>query len=189
MSKAQPIEFSRQARENLLKRIIDLESLIYEKGFRLNDLHPRNVIITSQESVRPVVFIDLANSIVFDKPDSSDDSDSVDLSGHDVDDDFMNQIKALRKNMKLVRHLTGYVSPLVRWREQEPLGHAFHDWLGEEIYCNYWNNWIDTEYASTWTTIKPEMLARWPVREGRGVKLRRGLPYEEFILRFKHISL
>ncbi|CAN6663103.1 hypothetical protein TRVA0_034S01552 [Trichomonascus vanleenenianus] len=66
MYQINPADISQQARKQMMKLVIDFETLVYKRGVTLNDLWPRNIIVTPSEisRERKLVFVDFA-SIVF----------------------------------------------------------------------------------------------------------------------------
>ncbi|KAJ5091819.1 hypothetical protein NUU61_006689 [Penicillium alfredii] len=70
MRDAKPEHYSQSARQKILKSIVDLDSRVYEKNIQLQDLHPRNVIISSPDrDPSGVVFIDFGKTLFSRRPD------------------------------------------------------------------------------------------------------------------------
>jgi hypothetical protein len=67
MQQANPKNFSQQTRQQMLKAIVDLESLLYQRDMLLQAVSPRNVMIVdatfSHENGRNLVFIDFADDM------------------------------------------------------------------------------------------------------------------------------
>lgn len=64
MPKGEPCGFSQEARQSIMKSLIEFDTLVYAKYMSLSDLHPRNIMLTD----RGTVFIDFGD-ICFDNSD------------------------------------------------------------------------------------------------------------------------
>jgi serine/threonine protein kinase len=62
MQEADAEDFSTQTRQNMMKKIIDLETCIYARGVRLRDLSPRNVIMTDPNNPTELFFLDFGDA-------------------------------------------------------------------------------------------------------------------------------
>ncbi|EER37887.1 conserved hypothetical protein [Histoplasma capsulatum H143] len=128
MQQANPEKFSRLARQEIMKSVINFESQLYEQDILLTDLHPRNVIMMEKSSFDPrqdLLFLDFAGA----------------LFGRRRDDPV-----TIESNLFLGR----YISPLLRWNKTMAM--QFNDWIDWD-----WQPWIEAEYAHTAATITPEM--------------------------------
>ncbi|ODH50727.1 hypothetical protein GX48_03235 [Paracoccidioides brasiliensis] len=128
MQQANPENFSRLARQEIMKSVIDFESRLYEQDILLTDLSPRNVIMVEKPGFDPrrdLLFLDFAGA----------------LFGRRRDDPL-----AIESNLFLGR----YISPLLRW--DKTMAMQFNDWIDWD-----WQPWIEAEYAHTAATITPEM--------------------------------
>ncbi|CAN6663118.1 hypothetical protein TRVA0_034S01574 [Trichomonascus vanleenenianus] len=103
MYQTSPKDFTQQARQQMMKSVIDFKTLVYQRGVTLNDLWSRNIIVTSSEisPERKLVFVDFA-MIVF--------RDSI-----------------LPKSTRVNRYIGTYVSPLLRWDSY--MVEKFNDWI------------------------------------------------------------
>jgi hypothetical protein len=128
MQEANPKNFSQRTRQQIMKSVIDFESLVYERDILLTDLSPRNVIMVEKpdsDSKRNLVFLDFAGA----------------LFGRRRDDPVAIEPKLF---------LGQYISPLLRW--DKTMAMQFNDWIDWD-----WQPWIEAEYAHTAATITPEM--------------------------------
>lgn len=128
MQKANPADFSQQTRQQIMKDVIDLESLIYWNDIKLRDCSPRNILLRAPNSPggpMRIMFIDFGHA----------------LFNRRRDDPYLAEINLF----------TGqYVSPLLRWTENSTF--KFGDWIDWE-----WRPWLEAAFAHTLDTITPEM--------------------------------
>ncbi|KAJ5584626.1 uncharacterized protein N7459_004426 [Penicillium hispanicum] len=102
MSAVKPEDFPQSTRQKILRSIVDLESLIYEKDIFLKDLYPRNVILRPSDPTQ-VVFIDFGK-LYFDR--------GPDEWWFKKSEWFLGQ----------------YISPILRWKKENAMG-WFEGWI------------------------------------------------------------
>lgn len=93
--------YSEKACQNIMKSIVEFETLVYSRDIFLRDLHPRNVMFAD----RGLVFIDFADA-----------------------DIGMGAVHAKNDYKLFKSNITPYVSPLVRWHESRRQHSDFGDW-------------------------------------------------------------
>ncbi|KAL1855952.1 hypothetical protein Plec18170_003819 [Paecilomyces lecythidis] len=137
MQQLHPKDFSQSARKQIMKGIVDFETMVYYRDIGLTDQHPRNVLIvqngnleTDPDSQRKLIFIDFAGALL----------------GRTRDDPMAKKINMFYGQ---------YISPLLRWKLRM-MRWEFDDWIDWD-----WDSWIDAEYAHTAPTITPEMQERF----------------------------
>lgn len=131
MQKADPDKFSQETRQSLMKSLIEFETSVYAKNVLLNDLHPRNVMVTNPDSQhRHAVFIDFGDA------DVGCGAASVQSETKSFEFRFDN-----------------YVPSLLRWHQDQFREDSFYDWIDWD-----WQPWLQTEFASTAEAITPGML-------------------------------
>jgi serine/threonine protein kinase len=65
MQKLNPMEFTQSERQNILKAIVDAESLIYTYNVRHRDVHPRNILVLHGDlDTMRVIFVDFGKSLI-----------------------------------------------------------------------------------------------------------------------------
>ena len=107
MSKLDPEGISQQARQRILRSIIELECKIYERDIELTDLAPRNVMLVGDVENNPeVVFIDFGDV----------------LFGRFQDDDPLEEHE---------KYLGRYMSPLIHWWKEIC---DFRNWVDWDWY-------------------------------------------------------
>lgn len=107
MSKLDPEGISQQARQRILRSIIELECKIYKRDIELTDLAPRNVMLVGDVENNPeVVFIDFGD-VLFGRF-----QDDDPLEGHE-------------------KYLGRYMSPLIHWWKEIC---DFRDWVDWDWY-------------------------------------------------------
>lgn len=65
MRDADPKSFSQRARQQIMKAMVDFDTLLYSRDIIYSDLHPRNVMLTNtarSDEQRPVIFIDFGDA-------------------------------------------------------------------------------------------------------------------------------
>lgn len=103
MQKTDPDQFPQENRQNIMKFLVEFETLVYSRDILLRDLHPRNVMVTTDGHV---VVIDFADA----------DIGWGALSAQSLFNSFQ-------------FHRDNYVPPLVRWHEDQNLEDEFYDWI------------------------------------------------------------
>lgn len=133
MLETEPCDFSQKARQNILKTLIEFESSVYARNIILDDLHPRNVMITNPGNEAPhIILIDFGD-VCFGR------------LGYDSDDPDLSE------------WFPGtYIPPLLRWHEIQRKVYGFRDWIDWD-----WQQWLEEEFAHTEVTIKPGMRGRF----------------------------
>jgi serine/threonine protein kinase len=135
MQKLQPMEFTLSERQNILKAIVDAESLIYTHNVRHRDLHPRNVLVLLSDVARlRVVLIDFGKSLIGRAP------------RHALSEEKL-------------RYLPGVpISPLLRWNQAwwPHLQEDFEKWIDWD-----WQPWLENHYGFTKASITPDMISIW----------------------------
>ncbi|CAN6662492.1 hypothetical protein TRVA0_034S00628 [Trichomonascus vanleenenianus] len=103
MYQTDPADFSKKARQRMMKSVVDFETSVFKRGVTLNDLRPGNIIVATPDisQERELVFVDFA-MIVF--------RDNI-----------------LPKTSKVDRFIGTYVSPLLRW--DSDMIDTFNDWI------------------------------------------------------------
>lgn len=132
MIKFNPGTLSQEVRQNLIKAIVDFDTLLYTRALIHRDIHPRNIILVnttrSDELIRPV-FIDFGD---------------VDF-GHSPFGEVNPKFKSfLRPGV--------YISPLLRWHDVKHRHHKYRDWIDWD-----WQSWLETEYGHTAGSITGPM--------------------------------
>lgn len=106
MQRADPAHFSQQTRQQIMKNVVELESLVYFSDIYLRDCHPRNIILRApEEDPTRIVFIDFGHALFNRRPDD-----------------------ALAQGLN--SFLGQYVSPLLRWSEYR--ANEFRKWVDWE---------------------------------------------------------
>ena len=67
MAEANAKRFSIQTQQNIIKKIIDLETDIFARGIHLADLSPRNVMMTDSKNPTTLQFLDFGDALFFDR--------------------------------------------------------------------------------------------------------------------------
>ncbi|PGH11040.1 hypothetical protein AJ79_05082 [Helicocarpus griseus UAMH5409] len=131
MQQVNPKDFSQHDRQEIMKSVIDFESLVYERDILLQDLSPRNVMMAEKS------YADPERSLVF----------------IDFDSALFNRGKYEREpiidNKNLL--LGQWISPLLRWKNRS-MALQFTLWIDWDL-----QRWVEAEYAHTASTITPEM--------------------------------
>ncbi|PWY82089.1 hypothetical protein BO70DRAFT_387225 [Aspergillus heteromorphus CBS 117.55] len=127
MLQLKPEDFSQPCRQQIMKYIIDFESLAWKYDVGLTDLSPRNTMLLdfNCHSQRKVVFLDFASAIF----------------GRRLDGPITGPPNLF---------LGQYISPRLRWNRD--LAWPFNDWIDWELVP-----WIEREYAHEEALITPEM--------------------------------
>lgn len=64
MLDAKPHDFPQEARQSIMKSLIEFDSLVYARDINLDDLHPRNVMITNPGDKAPrIIFINFGDML------------------------------------------------------------------------------------------------------------------------------
>jgi hypothetical protein len=135
MQDANPNEFSQQARKQLMKSIIDFDSLVYWKqDILLTDLSLRNVMIPNKSC-------------------KADCSTEIPARFLDFGDALFNRRRDDPGLAKINLFMGQYISPILRWSGWSRKG-EFKAWIDWD-----WEAWIKAEYAHTASTITPEMCS------------------------------
>lgn len=131
MQLASPETFRQQTRKQILKSIVDFESLVYERDILLMDLWPRNTMLPKPngDAEQSIVFIDF-EGVIFGR----------------IRDDLLKYRPRL--------FLGQYISPLLRWKDSK--ADKFDEWVDWD-----WRPWLEVEFAHTSETITPEMREKW----------------------------
>ncbi|KAL1861179.1 hypothetical protein Plec18167_002883 [Paecilomyces lecythidis] len=133
MQQVNPMDFSQQTRQQIMKSIVDFETLIFQRDIALTDLSPRNVVMrkgVDPDAKGALVLIDFAGA----------------LFGRTRDD-----IEAKAVDMLLGQ----YISPLLRWKKRM-MRWEFNDWIDWD-----WQSWLQAQYAYTAATITTEIQKRY----------------------------
>ncbi|KGY15826.1 hypothetical protein PABG_11062 [Paracoccidioides brasiliensis Pb03] len=126
-----PTNYTQSERQNILKAIVDAESMLYTHDILHRDIHPRNVLVLDS-APRRVVLIDFGYCGIGRTPSNS-----------------PAEWKA--------KYLPGVpISPLLRW-DQGWGNHAnFHEWIDWD-----WQTWLEHCYESTRASITEHMRSIW----------------------------
>ncbi|KAE8378785.1 hypothetical protein BDV26DRAFT_304096 [Aspergillus bertholletiae] len=123
-------ELSQQDRQNIMKAIVQFDTLAYTRGMVLPDLQPRNVMVTNTTTTHEkAVCVDFGDVLfgrgnVFNSP--------------VVDAHLL---------------LGTYISPLLRWHEAFRTRMLdFAGWIDWD-----WQPWLETEFKHTASTITPKI--------------------------------
>lgn len=133
MQQVSPKDYPQDIRQQMLKSIIDFDSLVYERDILLRDLCPRNVLIVEKDEFDP------AKDLIFIAFEDT-------LFGRKRDDPIANELDMF---------LGQYISPLLRWKRKS-MAWEFNDWIDWD-----WTPWLNTEFAHTGKTITPEIRERF----------------------------
>ncbi|KAJ6037165.1 hypothetical protein N7540_001444 [Penicillium herquei] len=127
MQKVQPATFSQEARQQIMKNIVDFESTVFFKNGLLRDCCPRNIILLQDhnKTIR-VKFIDF-DAVLFNRRPQH----------------------PFRTVLEKDKFLGQYITPLYHWRRPRE---DFEDWVDWD-----WKPWLEAEFAHTASTITPEI--------------------------------
>ncbi|EGC44977.1 conserved hypothetical protein [Histoplasma capsulatum var. duboisii H88] len=126
-----PTNYPQSERQNILKAIIDAESLLYTHDILHKDMHPRNVLVLDSAD-RRVVLIDFGYCGIGRTPSNS-----------------SPEWKA--------KHLPGVpISPLLRWAQVWDRHANFHEWIDWD-----WQTWLEHCYEFTKASITEHMRSVW----------------------------
>ncbi|KAJ9219570.1 hypothetical protein DTO027B5_4838 [Paecilomyces variotii] len=100
MQQVNPKDFSQQTRQQIMRSIVDFETLIFQRNIALTDLSPRNIVM---KETLDLIFIDFAGAL-FGRTRDDIDAKAVDLL------------------------LGQYISPLLRWPKRM-MRWEFNDWI------------------------------------------------------------
>ena len=141
MQKIDPGILTHEARQSVMKSIIEFETSVHAKDILLTDLTPRNVMVTdldpdsvSSEDRRRLVFIDFGDAEV----------------GCGA---VSEQKESGAFEFHIDHYYYYYVPPLLRWHYDQHRNDPFVDWIDW-----YWQPWLQTEFADTAVAITPGML-------------------------------
>ncbi|KAJ5713048.1 uncharacterized protein N7483_010229 [Penicillium malachiteum] len=127
MQKAQPATCSQEARQQIMKNIVDFESTVFFKNIVLRDCCPRNIILLQDhDNTISVKFIDF-DAVLFNRRPQH----------------------PFRAVLDKDKFLGQYITPLYRWRRPRE---DFEDWVDWD-----WKPWLDAEFAHTASKITPEI--------------------------------
>ncbi|CAN6660685.1 hypothetical protein TRVA0_032S01398 [Trichomonascus vanleenenianus] len=117
MKQFNPSKIPQDIRKKVMKKVIDVESLVYKRDVLLREVWPQNVIITETEFPRDIhlVFVGFHRAL-FQRGKLEGSEDRRDL------------------------HLGEYITPLVRWAELNDVWN-FLKWIDWD-----WTPWIQSEY-------------------------------------------
>jgi serine/threonine protein kinase len=135
MDKLDPKKYSREERQEIMKKIVDAESSLYTKDVLHEDLYPRNVMIEGQDTrTCRVVLIDLGCSVIG---------------------------RCRNPRIDPQRFLPGTpISPLLRWNARFRHQTLFYKWIDWP-----WQSWLEVEYKDTESTITEDLRKIWPIDE------------------------
>ena len=135
MQKLKPVDFTQSERQNILKAVVDAESLLYTHNVQHRDVHPRNILVLrSDVATLRVVLIDFGKSLIGRVP-----------------------CRALPGEEQKYR-LGVPISPLLRWnqawwRHRQKVLDEWIDWD--------WQPWLEYHYGSTRASITADMVSIW----------------------------
>ncbi|EEH19028.2 hypothetical protein PABG_01347 [Paracoccidioides brasiliensis Pb03] len=131
MQRLNPTNHTRSERQNILKAIVDAESMLYAHDIFHRDIHPRNVLVLDSAH-RRVVLIDFGYCGIGRTPSNS-----------------PAEWKA--------KYLPGVpISPLLRWDQGWGRHANFHEWIDWD-----WQTWLEHCYESTRASITEHMRSIW----------------------------
>lgn len=128
MQAAIPSDYSQPVRQQIMKSVVDFDSLVYERDILLTDLRPSNIILVENghfDEQRRLIFVDFGGA-VFGRI-----RDDLDIRRPEL-------------------FLGTYISPLLRWCTAPTL--FFDDWIDWD-----WQSWLEAEYQHTAVTVTEEM--------------------------------
>ncbi|KAN0075112.1 hypothetical protein V8E54_007723 [Elaphomyces granulatus] len=135
MKDLSPIDFTQPERQNILRAIVDAESLLYTYNVQHKDIHPRNILLLGSDvSTLRVVLIDFGKSLVGRIPYRA-------LPGDEA------------------KYLPGVpISPLLRWNQAwwDYRQDVFNEWIDWD-----WQPWLEHCYGSTKASITADMISVW----------------------------
>ncbi|OJD28457.1 hypothetical protein ACJ73_00144 [Blastomyces percursus] len=131
MQHLNPTNYTQSDRQNILKAIIDAESMLYAHDILHRDIQPRNVLVLDS-ALRRVVLIDFGYCGIGRTPSNS-----------------PAEWKA--------KHLTGVpISPLLRWDQGWGRHANFHEWIDWD-----WQTWLEHCYEFARASITEHMRSIW----------------------------
>ncbi|KAG5294647.1 PKc-like superfamily domain-containing protein [Histoplasma ohiense] len=131
MQHLNPTNYTRSERQDILKAIVDAESMLYAHDILHRDIHPRNVLVLDS-ALRRVVLIDFGYCGIGRTPSNS-----------------PAEWKA--------KHLPGVpISPLLRWDQGWGRHANFHEWIDWD-----WQTWLEHCYEFTRASITEHMRSIW----------------------------
>ena len=131
MQDASPERFSQLARQQIIKAVVDFETMLYAQDIVHRDLHPRNIMLTNTDThkERRAVFIDFGH-VRFGR------------ISH-----YPNYPVAESAFFPKT-----YISPLLRWHGAHRPAFKFGDWVDWD-----WQPWLEEQYGHTAASITKEM--------------------------------
>jgi serine/threonine protein kinase len=137
MRSLNPADFSRETRQNLMKAIVDAESLIYAHNVHHRDTHPRNIMVfpqSLQTTSIQILLIDFGNS------------------EHRVPS------WAGWCTPEVAQHfLPGVpITPILRWDSSNVRNRPFANWIDWD-----WDFWLDRHYGAARASITDDMIKHW----------------------------
>jgi hypothetical protein len=127
-----PANVPQWKRQQIMKTVVDFESLLFARDIIHIDLHPRNIILVNaveSDQQKPlVVFIDFAD-VQFGRTSY--------YPNVATEEEFFPGT---------------YISPLLRWHSAHKLTWEFEDWIDWD-----WQSWLEEEYRHTAASITKEM--------------------------------
>lgn len=138
MDKIDPTTFSQQERQNILKKVIDMETLFHSYGVLHGDFYGRNIMmdIDSKEYSTPklrVIDFGHAKTTTPRFP-----------PGHRLHSKYPPGLQ---------------ISPILRWRKPFDLANKFKGWIDWD-----WVPWLEETYKDTKVSITEEMRKVWGPR-------------------------
>lgn len=132
MQKIDPGTFTQVTRQRMMKSIIEFETSVHANDIILEDLTPRNVMVTDLDSKRGrPVFVDFGDASV-----------------------GCGAVSEQKEPGAFEFHIDyHYISPLLRWYEDQLRDEPFVNWIDWD-----WQPWLQTEFADTAAAITPGML-------------------------------
>ncbi|CAN6666784.1 hypothetical protein TRVA0_038S00980 [Trichomonascus vanleenenianus] len=123
-----PSRIPQEVRKQVMKKVIDIESSIYERDIFLSDLWPKNIIITEAQFPHEIhlVFVDFDQALV---------KRGICEGFKDPPD----------------MHLGEYITPLIRCAK-ENYAWNFLDWIDWD-----WTPWVQSEYRDEEHLVRPEL--------------------------------
>jgi serine/threonine protein kinase len=135
MQNLKPLDFTQSERQNILKAVVDAESLLYTHNVRHMDVHPRNILVLrSDDATLRVVLIDFGKSLI-------------------------GRVHYRASPGEEQKYIPGVpISPLLRWNQA--WWHDRQDFFDEWIDWD-WQPWLEYHYGSTRASITPYMISIW----------------------------
>lgn len=131
MDKLDPASFSQRERQNIIKTIIDMETLLHRYGISHNDTYSRNVLIdNNKHSTRKFYLIDFGHATV---------KKSHFSDGHKLNEEYP---------------IGTQISPVLRLHEACDPAEMFKNWVDWD-----WQLWLEQTYIDTKDSVTDELTA------------------------------